>query len=181
MTIWEITNRWLNDVASYTPLNDGMLDPWLQFGDGGTFLHWSKRPRLTLCEEEDSKPRPLGDVTSMMAPGPVLNAKAYTALSDFLGKFGQLLEVDIDGRTEYYYNVTNVISALNRERSEFEISYVPKPVFRKSLIPDTPCVFVDPELPVRIFVNDPAKIELESRIAQHKLIGMSFVQRHCED
>lgn len=182
MSVWEVTNKWMNSVASYVRTAEDMDDPHFrkQFGKGGTLLQWSRRPRFTLKAEKGSKaPKPRADINTINAPGPILNAKARDVLGDFLGQFGQLLEVDVDGQVEYYYNVTNVVTGLDPARSKIDVGFVDKAVFKQSAIPSEPAVFVDPAVVSRIFVNDAAKAELEARIAKHAIVGMSFAEREC--
>jgi hypothetical protein len=182
MSVWEVTNKWMNSVASYVRTPEDMNDPNFrkQFGKGGAPLKWNKRPRFTLKVEKGNKqPKPRADINTINAPGLVLNAKARDVLGDFLTQFGQLLEVEVDGQVEYYYNVTQVIPGLDHQQSKIDVGYVDKAVFKKSAIPSEPVVFVDPAVVSRIFVNDAAKAELEARIAKHNIIGMSFAQREC--
>lgn len=181
MSVWEITNKWTNDVAGLTHADDIEFDAtrsaefWKQFEGHGSPLHWASKPRLTTIEyEERKKRRPRADVSPFTSPGLIVNAKVHSALGEFLGQFGQLLEVDVDGQVEYYYNVTNVLECLDREHSEIEAYYVEKPVFHEHLIPTAPTVFVDPELTARIFVNEAAKAALEKAIAENGIIGISF-------
>lgn len=182
MSVWELTSKQMNSVAAYVKTPEDMNDPNFrkQFGKGGTPLKWAKRPRFTIKLEKGSKQsKPRADVNTINAPGPVLNARARDILGDFLTQFGQLLEVEVDGQVEYYYNVTHVIPGLDREHSKIEIGYVDQAVFKKSAIPATPVVFVDPAVISRIFVNDAAKAELEARIAKHNITGLSFAKREC--
>jgi hypothetical protein len=180
MTVWEITHSWANDAAGLTHADDIELDPvasaafWKQFEGLGSPLQWRTKPRLTAIEHAGGKKRPRADVSPFTSPGLILNARVRDALGDLLLRFGQLLEVDVDGRTEYYYNVTNVLRCLDKEKSRFEAYYVERPVFQERLIPETPVVFVEPELPGRIFVNEGAKSALDKGIAESNIIGMSF-------
>lgn len=187
MTVWEITNKWANDVAGVTHADDIEFDSvgsarfWQQFEGFGSSLQWSTRPRLATIEYEGRKKnRPRADVSPFTSPGLILNAKVHDTLGEFLSRFGQLLEVDVDGKAEYYYNVTNVLACLDREKSEKEAHYIERPVFHESRIAETPVIFVEPELPGRIFVNEGAKKILENGIAESGIIGMSFKLRECE-
>ena len=187
MTVWEITNAWANDVASLTHAGDIESDPvvsvafWKQFEGVGSSLQWSTRPRLATIEYEGRrKRRPRADVSPFTSAGLILNAKVHDALGEFLSGFGQLLEVNVEGQIEYYFNVTNVLECLDRERSEKEAHYVERPVFHESLIAEKPVVFVEPELPGRIFVNEGAKKILEKGIAESGIVGMSFKLRGGE-
>jgi hypothetical protein len=183
MTVWEITNKWMNDVASVGPDPRSEFDPdksvafWQQFEgeSAGQPLHWSQRPRLVVVQEEGrKKPLPRADISPFTAPGLVINDKARNALGDVLQPFGQILDVEVAGQAEYYYNVTNVVQCLDRERSEMSGAFVETPVFHEHLVPATPTVFLEPSMFGRIFVNEEAKTELDARIASNKLIGMSF-------
>lgn len=187
MTVWEITNKWANDVGGVTHADDIEFDPvasvefWRQFEGFGSALQWKARPRLTALEYPGRrKHRPRADVSPFTSPGLIVNAKVHDALGEFLSRFGQLLEVDVDGQIEYYYNVTNVLACLDRERSAVEAYYVERPVFHESLIPETPVVFVEPELRGRIFVNQGAREVLESGIAGSGITGISFQLRAQE-
>lgn len=183
MTVWEIKNKWMNDVAGVGPDPRSEFDPdksvafWKQFeGDfDGQSLHWSKRPKLVILKEEGRKKQlPRADISPFTAAGLIINEKARSALGDILAQFGQVLEVDVAGQTEYYYNVTNIVECLDREHSEMAGAYVEVPVFQEQLVPVTPAVFIEPAMSARIFVNEGAKTLLEERIAANKLIGMSF-------
>jgi hypothetical protein len=181
MTVWEITNQWANDVASLTHADDIEFDPeqsvqfWKQFEGFGSLLQWKSAPRLTTVENEGRrKRRPRADVSPFTSPGLVLNAKVHGALGAFLSEFGQLLEVDVDGQIEYYYNVTKVLECLDRGNSKIEAYYVEQPAFHEHLIPASPTVFVEPQLAGRIFVNEAAKAVLEKGIAESGITGMSF-------
>ena len=52
----------------------------------------------------------------------VLNERAKAALEDSLSRFGQLLELEVDGSTEWLYNVTHVIDCIDLERSGKRLS-----------------------------------------------------------
>lgn len=187
MTVWEITNRWANDIAGLTHADDIDFDPvgsvtfWKQFEGFGAALRWNTRPRLVTIEDGDrAKRRPRADVSPFTSPGLIVNAKVHDTLGNFLSRFGQLLEVDVDGLTEYYYNVTSVLDCLDRERSKMEAYYVERPVFHEDLIPEAPVVFVEPKLPGRIFVNEGAKTILENGVTESGITGMSFLLKMSE-
>ena len=178
--MWEITNKWMNSVASYVRSDEEMRNPNFrkQFGRGGSPLQWAARPGFTIkVEKGKKKPKPRADINTINAPGPILNGRAKDALGDLLDRFGQFLEVDVDGDVEYYYNVTHVIPALDVECSQIKAGFVDKAVFHAAAIPSDPAVFIAPFVASRIFVNDSARTELEARIATHGLVGMSFVER----
>ena len=183
MPVWEITNKWMNDVAAVGPDPRSEFDPghhvafWKQFeGESiGKPLQWSRRPRLVIAKEgRGNKPLPRADISPFTAPGLVINEKARHALGDILGPFGQFLEIDVDGDTEYYYNVVTVIECLDDEHAEMSGAYVETPVFHEHRVPESPTVFVERSMFSRIFVNEAAKRQLDERIAANQLVGMSF-------
>jgi len=183
MSVWEITNFLTNTAAWVGPSPEVQFDPdlsesfWQQFDNKtpGQPLYWRDRPKLAvLPKERRRKLPPRADVSPFTASGLVVNDKIRTYLGDLLAQFGQLLEIDVDGKTEYYYNVTNVVSCLDREQSQFDGPYVEEPVFIERLVPSAPSIFVEPAIHGRIFVNDAAKIAMEERIATNKISGMDF-------
>lgn len=85
----------------------------------------------------------------------MLNAKARAALGDFLATFGQLLEIDVDGHVEWFYNVTRVIDR----------------------IPIEPAIHKDPRTArTRIYVNDAAKDLLHMQMALNGISGAEFAE-----
>lgn len=69
MTVWEITNKWANEVAGVTHADDIEFDSvlgvefWKQFEGFGFPLPWNTRPRLATIEYEGRrKRRPRTDV-----------------------------------------------------------------------------------------------------------------------
>lgn len=180
MKVWEITNDWLDKVAMLVVTDEDKNSPqfWDQFGGNGAPLHWAKHPKLQVyVDKKRKKPKPRADISPFTPEGLVLNGKARDALGDFLIQFGQLLELDVEGHVEYYYNVTRVISCVDRDRSEvLPGGYVKTPVFKDSSVPEAAAVFRDSSIPTSIYANDKAKAELEQRIAKHGITGMSFKQ-----
>ncbi|MGN6323620.1 MAG: hypothetical protein ACTHNE_18025 [Dyella sp.] len=183
MIVWEIKNKWMNSVAAVGPdprseFNPGLnVSFWEQFKprSAGQALEWKVRPELVVLPDDGRKTSlPRADVSPFTAPGLVVNAKVRNAMGDFLSKFGQLLEVSVDGNTEYYYNVTNVVACLDHERSEFAAAYVEEPVFHEHLVPSDAAIFVEPKMRTRIFANEAAKSILEERISAGNIVGMSF-------
>lgn len=182
MSVWQITNNLINDVAALVipAAEQDDMKWWDKFGGNGTALRWRKRPKLELyIARGRKKPKPRADLSLLTAPGFVLSAKAKDALGDFLAQFGQLLEVEVEGQIEYYYNVTNIVPCIDRDRSEKRPEgTIAKEAFNDSAVPTLPAVFKDPlTARTRIYVNDGAKAVLEQRIAESGITGMHFAQR----
>jgi hypothetical protein len=183
MSVWEIRNFLMNTVAWVGPASETEFVPdfgvsfWQLFDNKtpGQPLEWSARPELVAFAPEGRKKLPpRADVSPFTAAGLVVNEKVRTSLGDFLTQFGQLLEINVDGKTEYYYNVTNVVPCIDTERSEIAAGFVEVPVFQEQLVPVEPSIFIEPVIHARIFVNDAAKLILEERIAANKIRGMDF-------
>ena len=178
MTIWEITNDLIDKASMLVVTEDDRsnLYFWDQFGGDGSPIHWTKPPKLQpFVDKKRSKQKPRADVSPFRPGSLALNAKARDALGDFLGRFGQLLEIDVLGEIEYYYNVTNVIDCIDHERSEvLPGGFVQKPAFRESSIPTQAAVFKDAAHRPGVYANDAAKSELEKRIAESGITGMGF-------
>ncbi|HTV87031.1 MAG TPA: hypothetical protein VME63_16645 [Dyella sp.] len=151
---------------------------WDQFSDDGSMMRWNRRPKLQpYVDKKRKKQKPRADISPFRPGSLALNAKAHDALGDFLGQFGQLLEIDVLGEVEYYYNVTNVIASVDLDRSDVVPGgFVKKPAFNESSIPAQATVFKDAAVLSSIYVNDAAKFELEERIAASGITGMGFKQ-----
>ncbi|GGA17100.1 hypothetical protein [Dyella nitratireducens] len=180
MTIWEITHPRMNDVAPLVRTAEDMQNPHFQkqFGGDGSELQWLKRPKLTVkVEKGKKKQKPRSDVSPFTAPGLVFNGKVRDALGDFLRKFGQVLEIEVDDGVEYYYNVTQIVPCVDESRSEkYPEGSIAKAVFDGSKLPIEPVVFIDPLMRGSIYVNDSAKAELERLIQRADITGMAFEQ-----
>ena len=182
MTIWEITHPRMNEVSPLVRTAEDMQNPHFQkqFGGDGSKLQWLKRPKLTVKVEKGKKKqkqKPRSDVSPFTAPGLVFNDKVRGALGDFLRKFGQVLEIEVDDGVEYYYNVTQVVPCIDEGRSEkYPEGSIAKAVFDESKLPAEPLVFIDPLMRGSIYVNDSAKAELERLIQQANITGMAFEQ-----
>lgn len=178
MTIWEITNDLINKVSMLVVTENDRANAhfWDQFGGDGSPIHWEDPPKLQpFVEGKRSKPRPRADISPFMSGSLVLNTRAHDALGEFLGRFGQLLEIDVVGEVEYYYNITNVIDCIDLDRSEvLPGGFVKTPAFKDSSIPAQAAVFKDTAHRSSIYVNDDAKSELEKRVAKSGITGMSF-------
>ena len=178
MTIWEIANDLIDKASMLVATEDDRanLHFWDQFGGDGSPIHWSKPPKLqTFVDKKRAKPKPRADISPFRPGSLALNARARDALGEFLGQFGQLLEIDVLGEVEYYYNITNVIGCIDHDRSEvLPGGFIKKPAFKDSSIPTQAAVFKDAAHRSSIYVNDAAKSELEKRIAESGITGMSF-------
>jgi hypothetical protein len=178
MNVWAIKNDLLGKVAMLVATDeDGhSREFWAHFEGDGSPLHWTSRPKLAVfIDKRSKKPKPRADISPFTGDGLMINGKARDALGDFLSQFGQLLEVDVEGQVEYYYNITNVIHCVDQVHSVKRIDgTIAKPAFIDASIPKEASIFIDPSTVMDIYVNDAGKAELERRIKQAGIKGMSF-------
>jgi hypothetical protein len=107
----------------------------------------------------------------------VLNQKAHDTLGPFLQEFGQFLELDVGGSTEYFYNVTNLVDCIDPDRSEKRSTgVIAKEAFRDGAVPSVAAVFKDPRtVGTRMYANAAAKEKLDALVADAGLTGLEFV------
>ncbi len=174
MTIWELRSAAVNDYAMLIPLDRDDLEEDT-FDASGMAKHWKDRPRIAFhVEKRKQQQMPRADVSLLIPGALVLNEKARHALAGFLSTFGQLLELDCEGETRYFYNVTRVTSCIDTDRSElFEDGGIMREAFDGLRIPHEPAVFKDPlTAPVRIYVNDAGKAIIEGIVKDAGLTGI---------
>jgi hypothetical protein len=109
--------------------------------------------------------RPSADVATPGAGALILSQRAVDALSEFLGRFRQLLLVQTAGGAEFrhVYNVTNLV-----KRSEKDATgAITTEFFYDISVPCEPAVFKDPlTASTRLYVNDPGRDLLERLAAE---------------
>ena len=115
--IWELRCARINSFASLVPVDRAD-------SKRGHVRDQGRRPRLGASSQpsrSSSSPRkkkqpPRANVIHMKMGALVLDAKAKLALGSFLSKFGQLLELHLEGggETLWFYNVTNMVQVRGR-------------------------------------------------------------------
>lgn len=142
-------------------------------------MQWKRRPSVDVYQEGPKRNHlPRADVSLLISGALVLNQRAFEVLGEFLGRFGQLLELKVDGAIEYFYNVTNIVDCIDQEVSQTRPSgSIVKEAFHSSDLPSGPVVFKDPRTAgTRIYVDDDAKALLEREMAAHCLTGLEIVE-----
>jgi hypothetical protein len=178
MTVWQLTTGLSDQVATLViPEADQTLSVMKRFGGDGSTLAWRKPLRLETDRGGRKKPRPLGDVGPFLPGALVLGEKAHDALGPFLARFGQLLELDVDGVPHWFYNVTHLVSCIDRERSEQRAGgTIGKEAFIDSAVPAEASVFKDPATArARIYVNEKGRRALEDAAALAGVRGLKFL------
>jgi hypothetical protein len=182
MKVWS----WYGAGEGYTVLlpvrdEDIFTDVFVADGQPKT---WTTRPQVKPgIERVKKKQKPLGDMSPLAGASIILNEKAHVALEAFLAPFGQFLELDLVDETGFaggdqplfFYNVTNLISCIDAEKSQKDDIGIVVPVFFKASVPKDAQVFKDPLMSQsNIFLNDAAYAELERLIGEAGLRGSSF-------
>ncbi|NJO12161.1 MAG: hypothetical protein HC872_00335 [Gammaproteobacteria bacterium] len=156
--IWQLTNGGIEEFSILVFANEDEVFAGM-FEMDGKPKHWSVRPRVEpFVDKRKKQQKPLADISYVTHGTIVLNGKAYAALGEFLSRFGQLLELDCNGEVYYFYNVTNLIDAIDVDCSGLEGKSVVKEAFRQDAIPSTAQIFKDPRTAHHaIYVNQAAK------------------------
>jgi hypothetical protein len=179
MSVWELRNANVNDHAVLVlPDEDEDIDIDKVFGGSGVPLNWRRKRRLDVfVDKRRTKAKPRADVSAFLPGALVLNGRAFEALGGFLGQFGQLLQVTVEGQVEYFYNVTHLVRCVDPVRSQkYPEGTISKEVFDESAVPSDAAVFKDPSTaPVRIYANEAAKAKLTGLIEGAALTGLEFV------
>jgi hypothetical protein len=174
VAVWELRCGAVNDFAMLANVDD--MD-----GDAGMFeargepMDWMHRPAVEfIADPRKKKQKPRADVSAFVPGALVLNEKADKALGPFLSQFGQMLELHCAGETLRFYNATNIIDCVDAEKSERRRSgSIAMEAFFEDNVPEEPAVFKDPLMaPIRIYVNDAAKAEVERIVAESGLTGI---------
>ncbi|MCK9687273.1 hypothetical protein [Scleromatobacter humisilvae] len=177
MAIWQLRTAPADKFAPLAPTEAQAMSG--TFEARGKPLQWKKRQKVSVFQEPKKKAAlPRADVSLLMSGALVLNQKAHDALGPFLQEFGQLLELDVGGSTEYFYNVTNVVDCIDPERSEKRSTgVIVKEAFREGATPTEPSIFKDPRtVGTRMYVNLAAKERLDSLASSAGLTGLEFVE-----
>jgi hypothetical protein len=177
MPVWEFKPRNVNDYAQLVFRSDKDIDSGM-FDVDGKVLSWTNKPKIEVfVEPREKRAKPLADISALTPGALALNDKANAALETFLSRFGQLLEMDCEDQSRWFYNVTNVVSCIDEERSEKRpTGALSKEEFFEGKVPTEAAVFKDPlTAPVKIHVTEAAKAALEDLIAKTDLVGAAFV------
>ena len=147
------------------------------FAMDGSPKDWAHRPAVKFfVEPRTKKQKPRANVIHMKMGALILDAKAKLALGSFLSKFGQLLELHLegDGETLWLYNVTNIVPCLDEARSERdETGMITMEALDERKAPKAAAVFKDPKMCViRIYVNDAGRTEIERLASDAGLTGI---------
>ncbi|WP_426688522.1 hypothetical protein [Rhodanobacter ginsengiterrae] len=178
MKVWEFRNGALNDFAMLVHANESERIAEI-FDVNGNPFDWRVRPHATVfVEPRRKRAKPRADISALSPGALVLNAKAKAAIGEFLSKFGQLLELEVDGHLEWFYNVTHVIDCIDLQSSTLRASgTIAKEQFFANSVPFDPVIFKDPRTArTRIYVNQAAKELLEEQMTSAGISGAEFAE-----
>jgi hypothetical protein len=176
--VWELRNGQVDETATLVYANDDEMRSGMFAADGKP-VEWHARPTLEVfVEPRRKKPKPRADISALQPGALVLNSRAYQVLGSVLAPFGQLLEVNVDGAIEYFYNVTNVVDCIDPDSSVKRGSgAISKEAFFDDKVPTSPAIFKDPKTArSRIYANDAVKEFLVKLIAEAGLVGALFCE-----
>lgn len=143
-------------------------------------MTWASPPRIR--KFVDKKPKnnmPQADFGWLLPGTIILSEKAHVVAKEFFLQFGELLLLDCDGEARYFYNVTNIVSCIDFEKSEKSSTgkSVLKAEFLQDAIPESAQIFKDPlTAKGRIYLTQAAKDVLEEIIAENELTGLRFFE-----
>ena len=178
MKVWELKAGSANDFAplvfaSERDAQTGMFDV------SGKPLSWSKKPKVEVFVEAGAKkPKPQADVSALTPGALAMNTRAKSALEPVLGEFGEFLEMDCDGESCWFYNVTNLVACIDEANSTKRPSgSILKEAFLANKVPTGEAVFKDPlTAPASLYVTDGGKAILEEAVAKAGITGLAFVE-----
>ncbi len=174
MAIWELRCGSVNDFASIVSRDRGDIEEEL-FDTDGRAKDWKDRPLVGWAVEKRKKTqKPRADISLLLPGALVLGDRAKDALGPFLSKFGQLLELDCEGEPRWFFNATKIVACVDKAKSEkFEDGGIMLEAFDESKAPKAAAVFKDPlTAPIRIYVNDAGKAEIERIASAAGLTGI---------
>jgi len=176
--VWELKAGSVNDYAplvfaSERDATSGMFDV------SGAPLAWSKVPKVEVfIEPGKKKSKPVADISALTPGALAVNDKAKSALEPFLGKFGQFLAMDCQGEPRWFYNVTNLVSCIDKTRSVKKPSgAISKEAFFPGKVPQGSVVFKDPlTAPASVYVTEAGRTELEQLVSNARITGLAIVE-----
>jgi hypothetical protein len=174
MAIWELRCGSVNEFAAIVSRDYDNIEDEL-FDTDGRPKDWKDRPPVGYAVDKRKKTqKPRADVSLLLPGALVLNERAREALGPFLSKFGQLMELDCEGEPRWFFNATNLVACVDKDRSEkFEDGGIMLEALDESKAPKDAAVFKDPSTaPVRIYVNDAGKRAIEKLATDAGLTGI---------
>jgi hypothetical protein len=138
----------------------------------GLNISWPEPLKITGDEEDAGIPEP--DIGLLNIGSLVFSESAIKNIREVLREFGQLLPLVYNGRAFYLWNVTNVLSALDTNESEFnEYGGVSKAVFSEKTIPHCSAFKIKEDNATNIFCTE----DFANLIKENNLSGVDFEEQ----
>lgn len=173
--IWEIRNGGMQEFAVLVSVAQDEHTGMMFFCDGHK-KNWPFPPKVMPdIEKRKKKQKPRADISHLWMGAIVLNQRARDALQHILEPFGEMLRLDCEGETEYFYNVTNLVHGIDMEKSVLEHGTVRTEVFLPDLDTAHALIFKDPMTASgRIYANQVATEQIKEVVTREKLTGIKF-------
>lgn len=169
------------DISHYLTLGLKDESQWSFYNniwDGSRISRrWKPPVTYPIRTSRSDRRRTVGDLTFLGATIPVLSARAVDLMSDLLMGRAELLPIITNGEAYFAINVTNIVSALDHERSDMErfkstgdVKWVKHYSFLREMIVDQP-IFKIPEMRWSLTYVTDAFIDC---VRLHNLTGFAF-------
>jgi hypothetical protein len=126
---------------------------------------------LTIVGDEEDVGIPEADIGFINIGSIVLAETSYALLKNVVAQYGQLLPLNLDGRSLWLWNVTNIVDALDSKKSEFN-SYggVVSPIFSGEKIGQSIAFKIKEDNFTNIYCTD----QFVKLVKQNELTGLDF-------
>ena len=175
MSVWELRCGAVNDHAMLVPADRRDIARGA-FKLTGQPKDWPFRPvaQFAVPARKNQKPKPPANVSEFIPGALVLDEKARAALGGFLSRFGELLELDVDGGFRYLFNCTRLVECVDMARSQVhESGVLVLEAFDEAAVPEGAAVFKDPRTAkVRLYVNDAGRAAIEEAVSAAGIVGV---------
>lgn len=160
----------------FLPMDETDFDRGVYAGDGSPRKDNWHPPRVKLKSDPFNKGKKEPDIGHVASGSVVFSGRAVDVLKDHLEPYGELLPLDVEGDTYFLYNVTNIIDAIDQDKSvKRGTGRIKIPAFVESKIPARTEIFKVPETQrSQIYFNEINGENIKTLIEQHNLAGAHF-------
>ncbi|WP_338849803.1 hypothetical protein V8J88_12155 [Massilia sp. W12] len=151
-----------------------ILDEYLDLN--GEKINWKTPPVIEkYFDKRRKKQKERADI-GLLIPGTViLSQKAHGVLAEYLGNFGELIQLACKDGDAWLYNVQTIIQCVDYDKSEKLHGSVIQEAFFEDNIPSKPCIFKDKHTANnRIYLNHAAKQDLVNIFQDANITGWAI-------
>jgi hypothetical protein len=165
-----------DDHMLFLPMDQTDFDRGVYAGDGRSRKHNWHPPRVKLKSDPFNHGKKVPDIGHVAAGSVVFSERAVEVLSNHLEPYGELLPLDVEGDTYFLYNVTNIIDAIDQEKSvKRGTGRIKIPAFVADKIPKDVEIFKVPETQrSQIYFHEINGENIKTLIEQYGLNGAHF-------